>query len=264
MAKSADAFRTISEVADWLGVPTHVLRFWESKFPQVKPVKRAGGRRYYRPTDMLLLAGIRVLLHDDGVTIRGVQKILREKGVKHVSGLADREVGAGADIGAEDTAATEVEETAEIVDLSPRREVDEEVVLKPRDIPSAETPPAPKPPETPPVMPNPFSNALDRPAATAQDEGQMALFEQETAPSEASAEPAPEPASVPATSVDLPGASPTASAQLSSVLKRLADADDDTKTAIRAQLMEQKSALEALRDRLASSPPTGASDIESQ
>jgi DNA-binding transcriptional MerR regulator len=84
MSKSADAFRTISEVAEWLDTPTHVLRFWESKFPQVKPVKRAGGRRYYRPSDMELLAGIKKLLHEDGVTIRGVQKILREQGVRHV------------------------------------------------------------------------------------------------------------------------------------------------------------------------------------
>ena len=86
MAKSAEAFRTISEVADWLEVPAHVLRFWESKFSQVKPVKRAGGRRYYRPNDMLLLGGIKKLLHDDGMTIKGVQKILREQGVKHVVG----------------------------------------------------------------------------------------------------------------------------------------------------------------------------------
>ncbi|MDQ2088437.1 MerR family transcriptional regulator [Marimonas arenosa] len=88
MAKSADAFRTISEVADWLGVPAHVLRFWESKFSQVKPVKRAGGRRYYRPTDMQLLGGIKKLLHDDGMTIKGVQKVLREQGVKHVSSFS--------------------------------------------------------------------------------------------------------------------------------------------------------------------------------
>lgn len=88
MAKSPDAFRTISEVADWLGVEAHVLRFWETKFAQVKPVKRAGGRRYYRPSDMALLGGIRRLLHDEGVTIRGVQKILREKGTGHVSGLS--------------------------------------------------------------------------------------------------------------------------------------------------------------------------------
>ena len=88
MAKSADAFRTISEVADWLGSPAHVLRFWESKFTQVKPVKRAGGRRYYRPADMELIGGIKKLLHDDGMTIKGVQKILREQGVKYVSSLS--------------------------------------------------------------------------------------------------------------------------------------------------------------------------------
>ncbi len=86
--KSPDAFRTISEVAAWLNVPTHVLRFWESRFSQVKPVKRAGGRRYYRPADMELLGGIRKLLHEDGMTIRGVQKLLREEGVKHVAALS--------------------------------------------------------------------------------------------------------------------------------------------------------------------------------
>ncbi|WP_327793175.1 MerR family transcriptional regulator [Harenicola maris] len=87
MAKAREAFRTISEVADWLGVQTHVLRFWESKFSQVKPLKRAGGRRYYRPADMELLGGIKRLLHDDGMTIKGVQKILKEKGVKEVSAM---------------------------------------------------------------------------------------------------------------------------------------------------------------------------------
>lgn len=88
MPKSPDAFRTISEVADWLGIQAHVLRFWESKFTQVKPIKRAGGRRYYRPNDMLLLGGIRKLLHDDGLTIKGVQKILREEGMNHVASLS--------------------------------------------------------------------------------------------------------------------------------------------------------------------------------
>lgn len=87
MAKAKDAFRTISEVADWLDTPTHVLRFWESKFTQIKPVKGAGGRRYYRPGDMELLGGIKQLLHHDGLTIKGTQKLLREKGVKHVAGL---------------------------------------------------------------------------------------------------------------------------------------------------------------------------------
>lgn len=90
MEKSPDAFRTISEVADLLEVPAHVLRFWESRFTQIRPVKRAGGRRYYRPTDVALLAGIRRLLHDQGITIRGVQKILREQGVRHVCELADQ------------------------------------------------------------------------------------------------------------------------------------------------------------------------------
>lgn len=88
MSKSPDAFRTISEVAEWLGVQAHVLRFWESKFTQVKPVKRAGGRRYYRPTDMLLLGGIKRLLHDDGMTIKGVQKLLREKGTAEVAAMS--------------------------------------------------------------------------------------------------------------------------------------------------------------------------------
>ncbi len=88
MDKSPDAFRTISEVADWLGVQAHVLRFWESKFTHVKPVKRAGGRRYYRPADMMLLGGIKKLLHEDGMTIKGVQKILREQGVPHVAEMS--------------------------------------------------------------------------------------------------------------------------------------------------------------------------------
>ncbi|TCO72498.1 MerR family transcriptional regulator [Rhodovulum euryhalinum] len=88
MEKSPEAFRTISEVAAWLDTPAHVLRFWESRFTQVKPVKRAGGRRYYRPADMMLLGGIKKLLHEDGLTIRGVQKILREEGVRFVAALS--------------------------------------------------------------------------------------------------------------------------------------------------------------------------------
>ncbi len=88
MPKSPDAFRTISEVAEWLGIQAHVLRFWESKFTQVKPIKRAGGRRYYRPADMLLLGGIKRMLHDDGLTIKGVQKVLREEGMNHVAAMS--------------------------------------------------------------------------------------------------------------------------------------------------------------------------------
>jgi len=89
-AKSAEAFRTISEVALELDVPQHVLRFWESRFAQIKPVKRAGGRRYYRPDDVDLLKGIRALLYNDGFTIKGVQKVLKERGLRHVA-----EVGRG-------------------------------------------------------------------------------------------------------------------------------------------------------------------------
>lgn len=92
MDKSPDAFRTISEVAEVLETPAHVLRFWESRFPQIRPVKRAGGRRYYRPADVALLTGIKRLLHDEGMTIRGVQKILREQGVRHVAGLSGQVV----------------------------------------------------------------------------------------------------------------------------------------------------------------------------
>jgi DNA-binding transcriptional MerR regulator len=82
--KAPDAFRTISEVAEDLRVPQHVLRFWESRFAQIKPMKRAGGRRYYRPDDVDLLRGIHHLLYGEGYTIRGVQRILKEQGVKFV------------------------------------------------------------------------------------------------------------------------------------------------------------------------------------
>ena len=88
MSKSAKAFRNISEVSDWLKTPTHVLRFWESKFSQIKPTKRSGGRRYYRPKDMLLIGGIKQLLHIEGHTIKGAKQVLREKGLNYVVGLS--------------------------------------------------------------------------------------------------------------------------------------------------------------------------------
>lgn len=84
MEKAPDAFRTISEVADDLDIPQHVLRFWESRFTQIRPMKRAGGRRYYRSEDVDLLRGIRHLLYGEGYTIRGVQRILKEHGIKFV------------------------------------------------------------------------------------------------------------------------------------------------------------------------------------
>jgi DNA-binding transcriptional MerR regulator len=87
--KAPDAFRTISEVADDLDIPQHVLRFWETRFAQIKPMKRSGGRRYYRPDDVDLLKGIRRLLYGEGYTIRGVQRILKEHGIASVQRLAD-------------------------------------------------------------------------------------------------------------------------------------------------------------------------------
>lgn len=87
MDKAPDAFRTISEVAEDLDVPQHVLRFWETRFSQIKPMKRSGGRRYYRPDDVDLLRGIRQLLYGEGYTIRGVQRILREQGIKTVQNV---------------------------------------------------------------------------------------------------------------------------------------------------------------------------------
>ena len=82
MEKSADAFRTISEVADDLDLPQHVLRFWETRFQQIRPLKRAGGRRYYRPADIVLLRAIRHLLYNEGYTIKGVQRLLKEQGAR--------------------------------------------------------------------------------------------------------------------------------------------------------------------------------------
>lgn len=88
MDKAEDALKTVSDVKEILGVQPHVLRYWESQFAQVKPLKRAGGRRYYRPEDVRLLAGIQKLLHDEGLTIKGVRKVLESKGVGHVANLA--------------------------------------------------------------------------------------------------------------------------------------------------------------------------------
>ena len=92
MDKSPDAFRTISEVAEDLDLPQHVLRFWETRFPQIKPMKRGGGRRYYRPEDVDLLKGIRHLLYDHGYTIKGVQKLLKTNGNKFVAAIASADL----------------------------------------------------------------------------------------------------------------------------------------------------------------------------
>lgn len=111
--KSDSAFRTISEVADELDVPQHVLRFWESKFPQVKPLKRGGGRRYYRPEDVALLRRIRDLLYSEGYTIKGVQKLLREGGAREITGALRPEIDGPSPSGTEDSAPSEDDRTDE-------------------------------------------------------------------------------------------------------------------------------------------------------
>ena len=113
--KSPDAFRTISEVAEDLDIPQHVLRFWETRFAQIKPLKRGGGRRYYRPEDVALLKGIRRLLYGEGYTIKGLQRILKEQGPRHVQAI-----GRGGPIGPPpaDAAATPARPDAEAMSRS--------------------------------------------------------------------------------------------------------------------------------------------------
>ena len=161
MVKSADAFRTISEVADWLGVQTHVLRFWESKFTQIKPVKRAGGRRYYRPADMLLLGGIRKLLHGDGLTIKGVQKILREEGIAHV---ADMSCPLEDDVSAQIEGDFVQESNFVEVELAPISEAEDTVTLFPTAARQEAAEPDPEPEHVPEHQPEgtsepPFTQA---------------------------------------------------------------------------------------------------------
>src|SRR5271154_4835856 len=97
MEKSPEAYRTIREVADSLDLPQHVLRFWETRFPQIRPLKRAGGRRYYRPDDIERLRLIKRLLYDEGYTIKGVQKLLKEQGVQALWAAAPASVGSSAE-----------------------------------------------------------------------------------------------------------------------------------------------------------------------
>ena len=201
MAKARDAFRTISEVSDALDTPPHVLRFWESKFTQVKPVKRAGGRRYYRPGDIALLAGIKQLLHEDGLTIKGVQKILREKGVRHVSTLVPNPI----DIEEAAPAAADVRQEAT---PSPRLRLVEDTVEEAELVedPAATPEPAPAPidAELPAEEPEVARDAAPEtaPAEPVQEmaeepDGQPVTLEPDTA-AEAAAGETPEPRIEPA------------------------------------------------------------------
>lgn len=191
MSKSAEAFRTISEVADLLETPTHVLRFWESRFPQIKPVKRAGGRRYYRPDDVMLLGGIKKLLHEQGLAIRGVQKILKDEGVRAVMALSGLELGSeedGADV------AQSVASLIQAAEPAPGAEIPAAPTAQapPAEPPESEPPQAEAPePELPPLAPAP---APEPPTAEALFPRDPELPE---ANLEAAAEPEPEPAPTP-------------------------------------------------------------------
>ncbi len=121
MAKGPEAFRTISEAADELGVPQHVLRFWETKFSFIRPMKRAGGRRFYRPQDLAVLKGVRTLLHDDGYTIKGVQRLHKEHGVKRLLGAGQGGAGTASDYSAAESEFDEgmLDQSAEVALESP-------------------------------------------------------------------------------------------------------------------------------------------------
>ena len=141
MEKAPDAFRTISEVASEIDVPQHVLRFWESRFPQIRPMKRGGGRRYYRPDDVDLLRGIRHLLYGEGYTIRGVQRILREQGMTVVQTVWQVDV---------EPPASEEDQTGEAVgpeSTEPRLEPNLFAVAEERREPQLDSEAAPAPPQ---------------------------------------------------------------------------------------------------------------------
>ena len=177
MEKAPDAFRTISEVADEIDVPQHVLRFWESRFPQIRPMKRGGGRRYYRPDDVDLLRGVRHLLYGEGYTIRGVQRILREQGVTFVQSVWSTSAGALPPGSDEDE---EIEQDAE-TPVAPRAEPNLFAVAAPRapePAPHSEgrreptiVPPLSPEQPSPPVQPAQLSSVPAAPAPPASAPG---------------------------------------------------------------------------------------------
>ena len=239
MNKSAQAFRTIREVADWLGVAAHVLRFWESKFPQIRPVKRAGGRRYYRPADMELVGGIKVLLHDQGLTIRGVQKMIQEGGIAAVMALSpsledlvdveDATADDALEVWAEDARAdqpTEPDTALPVEDPHAALEREPELALA-----AAEPEPDPEPEQVPAQDIAPDSAAIAEPEPSA-------------IPSAApSAAPAEHTLAPPPPALDALGS-------LAALPARIATLPPEQ----RQQLAPHLAALAALHERLASSP----------
>ncbi len=233
MAKSPDAFRTISEVSEWLDTPAHVLRFWESKFAQIKPVKRAGGRRYYRPEDMALLGGIKTLLHEQGMTIKGVQKLLREQGVRHVAALGPQPLDA---VGGYDEEM--LEETAE--------------APAPRDVPPTRIIPAAPLPQVPARAPQVVAEppAPSRPVVARETAPRFgfappASLDQAPAPAPAPAPPPRARRSLP----DLPPDPVATPGLLSAILSR----DPAALSGRAARIAPVAARLATLRDRLRAS-----------
>lgn len=238
MKKAPDAFRTISEVSDLLDTPAHVLRFWESKFYQIRPVKRAGGRRYYRPDDVALLAGIRLLLQDRGMTIRGVQKVLQEQGVRHVAGLAPDLPLGGSPV---DEDGETIEDAAEVIamPLAARAPVPKPEAAEPEE-------PADTPAETGDEAPVASTEAAPEPA-TEDDPATEGDIQPVEAPPAVS--PAP-----PAAAAEAPLTSPrpvTPAAPQPMPLPRADEIADAAKRPVHMIRALPRDALAARRDRLA-------------
>ena len=188
MTKSPDAFKTISEVADELKLPQHVLRFWETRFSQIKPMKRGGGRRYYRPDDLSLLRGIRHLLYSEGYTIKGVQRILKEQGARYV---ATQWLDTGEEQPAPQAELTApVEPTPAPIPVPPTAEMRPvEQSVAPATVapttPAITTPPAPTP-DTPTVDPAVAVQATQAAPVVAQQQAPHSVAPAPQAPQQAS------------------------------------------------------------------------------
>lgn len=196
-AKSPEAFRTISEAADALDLPQHVLRFWETRFSQIKPMKRSGGRRYYRPSDIALLQGIRHLLYDEGYTIKGVQRILREQGIAHVVSFAEQKPAAPApQPAAPQSAVPPVQPSPEAVRQQPIAQQPAQpdpvraALASPQPVPPQAAQQAPVPPPAHVAPPTVSASSSLRFVAEPEPEPQSQSQPQQQAPSHLSPQPA--------------------------------------------------------------------------
>ncbi|MBC2835588.1 MerR family transcriptional regulator [Paragemmobacter straminiformis] len=239
MDKSPDAFRTISEVAEHLDTPAHVLRFWESRFPQIRPVKRAGGRRYYRPADMALLAGIKKLLHEDGLTIRGVQKILREQGVRHVAALGGMGPAAVPEADVEAVLAAEFGVAAETASDTAEVQTAQVISLEAALARQAAATEAPAPPEPEDIPEAPFVEVEEAPLP------EPIAFAPPPAPEAAQADDATEERG------EDDSKQPVETLGETTLAMRLRQADPADLTASRAELAAIRARLVELRGRLA-------------